>query len=100
MSLANRWCTEKSQEVNIARKDQHDPRGARVFSFTAREETPGYEIASHAPKRFEIHQGDVDPAMGGSAGRRIGRNAHGQDASAGTQRRFAAFGSLLKQDRG
>ena len=65
-SLSNRWSAEKLQEVNVTRKDQHVPREARTVPFTAREATPGYEITGRAPKRFDIRQGDVDPAMGGS----------------------------------
>ena len=65
-SLSNRWSAEKLQEVNVTRKDQHAPREARTVPFTAREATPGYEITGRAPKRFDIRQGDVDPAMGGS----------------------------------
>ena len=63
LSLQNRWSAEKLQEVNVTRKGQHLPRGARVVPFEARIGDMEYPIDSRVPRRIELRQGDFDPDM-------------------------------------
>ena len=53
------------QAVDVSCKGQHLPRGARAVMFLPRDGARAYEIRGRAPKRLELRQSDLDPAMGG-----------------------------------